>query len=153
MRIGCVLLFENEAIAMETERNVSDTMAVAETIQLINNSNIKGLENMKVEFVTNGANGWIDTKTNTMYLNVNSQKAMKFVLGHELTHPMENNKAYKGVYDEIIDSLKANGTYQEIYNKTKALYTDQIKGKTKEQARKYINSIGGFEKFAEWGLY
>ena len=32
LAIGCVLLFENEAIAMETERNVSDTMAVAETM-------------------------------------------------------------------------------------------------------------------------
>lgn len=117
--------------------------AVRETVDLINNAKIKGLENMNVEFVTDSKNnGWIDRNTNTIYLNTNSQKAMKFILGHEITHPMENmtkDSAYRGVYDEIITSLKENGTYDELFKTLNKRYSKLVKGKTKQQAEEYIN--------------
>lgn len=117
--------------------------AVRETIDLINNAKIKGLENMNVEFVSDSkSNGWIDKNTNTIYLNTNSQKAMKFILGHEITHPMEDmteDSAYRGVYDEIIASLQKSGDYDSIYKATKERYSEYIKDKTKQQAEEYIN--------------
>lgn len=128
-------------------------MAVQETIDLMNNSNIKGLDNMKVEFVTEGSeaykkafktdvkgiNGAYDKNTNTFYLNTNSAKAFKFVTGHEITHLMEENNAYEDVYKEILDSLEKSGEYDKLYKKTSKLYKEQIKGMTEEQAREYIN--------------
>jgi len=78
-------------------------------------------------------------------------------MGHAVTggglHGKDLSKADVSV--NIYAHLKAQETQKEV-NICCAIGDETIDGKTYQEiieiARKYINDVGGFEKFAEWGL-
>ena len=181
-RLGNNIKINGETVNIQTalgtqENYVKNTdprvKAVQETLDLINKSKVENLQNLDIEFVSEGTeayeqafktkekgiNGAFDRKNNKLYLNTNSQKAFKFIIGHEITHPMENmkeNSAYKAIYDEIIASLRKSGQYQKQYNSIKKRYKNELKNKSKQDAEQYINQeivadyMGeNFKNFAE----
>lgn len=138
--------------------------AIEETKDLMVKSGVPELADYKVKFITDPKkNGSIDPRTKTISINLNTQKAAKFILGHEITHAFENNTAYKKVYDEILTSLKNSvnsskdsTVYEELYNAKKESYKEEIEGKTEAEARKYLEKEivadymgNNFKNFAE----
>lgn len=113
------------------------------------------LQNDEVEVIVNPLGDWTggtDVDTGATNRKLGSDMAQS-VTGGGL-HGKDLSKADVSV--NIYAFLKAQET-GEIVSLCCAIGDDTIDGKPYEEiveiARNYINKIGGFEKFAEWGLF
>lgn len=81
-------------------------------------------EPLKVQYLYSAdADGWFDRDTNTLYLALDSSKALQMVFGHEMTHAIKsmNTSAYdelKGLVKEFLgaDFDKAVDATEKFYN-------------------------------------
>ena len=70
-------------------------------------------------------NGYV-TKDGTVVLNVQSNKALNTVVGHEITHTFENEgEQYKGLQDIVIELSKTKGDYEAKWQEIQSIYTDE----------------------------
>jgi hypothetical protein len=87
-----------------------------------------------------GENGRYDSKNKTLYINVNSNKAIPAIVGHEFTHSLEGTTSYDSFKKYVIDQFKKdnkllNEYYKEL-DKRKVAYERKL---GKELTEDYIN--------------
>ena len=88
---------------------------------------------LKVQYLYSAdADGWFDRDTNTLYLALDSSKALQMVFGHEMTHAIKsmNTSAYdelKGLVKEFLgtDFDKAVDATEKFYNAHGVNYTNK----------------------------
>jgi len=61
---------------------------------------------------------------NTIYINVESQKAYETVLGHEITHMLENTSDYSGLR-ELLYSQKTEAELEKLRNELRETYSEK----------------------------
>src|SRR5690606_4371298 len=63
-------------------------------------------------------NGFIDEKTNTIYLNENADNPLHIVTAHEITHDMKRStpEIYKSFVEEIKTFVGLNGGIEQWHN-------------------------------------
>ena len=85
-----------------------------------NNENLK-----KSGFAMNGktVNGLV-TSDGNIVLNIDSSKALNTVVGHEITHVLEETDLYTDLQNTIIEYSKTKGEYQARYDAIAELYKD-----------------------------
>jgi hypothetical protein len=67
-------------------------------------------------------NGYFDKKSGTIGVNIDSAKALNFVVGHEITHVLEGTEVYDALKKTLIEYAKNKGEYQSRYNSLTELY-------------------------------
>lgn len=88
---------------------------------------------LKVQYLYSAdADGWFDRDTNTLYLALDSSKALQIIFGHEMTHAIKsmNTSAYdelKGLVKEFLgtDFDKAVDATEKFYNAHGVNYTNK----------------------------
>ena len=68
----------------------------------------------------------------------------------------EYGRQKKYTKEQVIDEINKGRGYNcrlQIYQGKPIIRITKPYSEIVEEAREYINSIGGFEKFAEWGLF
>lgn len=58
----------------------------------------------------------------SVILNANSSKSLEIVVGHEVTHTLEQTKNYAAFRESILDFAKSKGDYQARYDAIVSLY-------------------------------
>lgn len=130
-----------------------DTLAKIEegkglTIHLTNNKQLKASGRLKSGATTNG---WIDGDGN-LVVNVDSAKALNSVVGHELTHTLEDSDSYKALRDTAFAHAEERGEYRSRLKSIKDLYSkhdanaDPFKELTADLVGDYVFTD---EKFVE----
>lgn len=78
-------------------------------------------------FSVNGAtvNGYWDKSTKTIGLNMNSKKAFKTVIGHEMAHVLEDTDLYKDFKNTITEYAKLKGDYEGRLEQLKKIYKNK----------------------------
>ena len=77
---------------------------------------------------TADANGWYDSKTNTVYVALDADKALESVFGHEMTHEIKkhNEEAYNKLKEVCKDWLYDNkGDFQSLVLAKRVNYAEQ----------------------------
>ncbi len=86
-------------------------------------------EQLKEKGYNENANGLVDKETGEILLNVNSNKVMDAVIGHETTHLFDSKvegeytQEYKDLQSAVTDFLKTNGTYETKVKEIMDTYT------------------------------
>ena len=89
----------------------------------INYVNNKMLKDMGIEFDGADANGFI--KDGEIYINVESPKYLQFIVGHEITHTMEQHKElYAEMQKALFDVAKSKGEYDSRLKSVTKTYAE-----------------------------
>ena len=68
-------------------------------------------------------NGYYDRSTGTIYVNVNSKNPVAQIIGHELTHSIEESGEYGKLQELVFDELERKGNdLEQLRQKKKELY-------------------------------
>lgn len=105
----------------EAEQRRSNTVASQSQRNLVNSlANLLGV-NVEILETNDEHNGYF--KDGKIFVSTHADKAIASVLSHEFTHYLkDNSKLYKNYEDAVIEYLKDQGKYEEIYEAKKKLY-------------------------------
>lgn len=136
----------DSALNIEAATNAAEKFdvkkeAIYETIDLMNK---KYKTDIKVQFVGKDAldkfantkstvDGYIDNKTNTIYINESASDPYSVVVAHEITHTTENNQLYNELAKDILSTMSE----QELSSKRNEL-SQLYEGATTEMLDKEI---------------
>ncbi len=67
-------------------------------------------------------NGYFDSATKSVGINVGSAKALNTVVGHEITHVLEGTELYAELQKAVTEYAKTKGEYQSRYDALAELY-------------------------------
>ncbi len=99
-----------------------------------NNAHLKAA-GLDIDGVT--VNGFVSDKGVT--LNVNSDKALNSVVGHEITHVLEGTQAYTELQRALFDYAKSKGEFESRFDSLADTYRTVYKGLDDAALREKIN--------------
>ena len=117
-------------------------------VEFINNNSLEDLKKKGLNIDTlEDKNGF--QVGNKIYLNVDSSEYCSFVMGHEMTHILENNKEdYQVLQDTLFEYAKAKGVYEEDLNNLKETYSNiENADVLKELSANYVGNFFTDEDF------
>lgn len=119
--------------AADVEKNKVDDMKVVDNI--VGQKTRKVLEklakmmgaNVQWQYSDKNANGWLDDKTNTIYLTLDSSitEGVQFIFGHEMTHEMRTKNP--AAYDElktIVKDMMGEDAFNSETDRITSLYNE-----------------------------
>lgn len=151
----------NETKKARTQQDMADfdkiatfnekKQAVYETVDLMNK---KYKTDIKVQFVSKDAlnkfanekstvDGYIDDKTNTIYINESAADPYSVVIAHEITHTTENNQLYNDLSKDILSTMseqELSGKRSELSQLYEGATTEMI---DKEIVADYVSKMLG----------
>lgn len=88
----------------------------------INNEKLKGSS-----YAVDGAmvNGYYDSKTKTIGVNIDSAKYLNTVVGHEVTHVLEGTEVYKELQKAVFKYAKSKGELDSRRKSLESLYSEE----------------------------
>ena len=67
-------------------------------------------------------NGYFDTKSGSIGVNIDSAKALNSIVGHEITHVLEGTDLYTELQNLVVEYAKTKGDYQGRFDSLSKLY-------------------------------
>ena len=70
-------------------------------------------------------NGYLDKKTNTIGVNINSAKSLNTIVGHEISHVLEGTELYGEMQTALFEYAKSKNDYNSRREALKKLYAEE----------------------------
>lgn len=84
-------------------------------------TNTEGLKELGHDLENVTVNGLV-TNDGKVLINIDSNKALNTILGHETTHLLEGTQEYQALQDMVIEYAKEKGIYEDRVNNLQKLY-------------------------------
>ena len=120
---GLGYMFNEDGSLSEEYKNMDEDSK--RNLSKVNDTLKKLDENIKINYFKDDENnqGYYSKFNNSININLNASDPFRVVGIHEFTHSLEGTKAYKDLYDFVLNESKNNNKYDNLYQSKRRLYT------------------------------